>query len=64
MCCVTRSDRFRSEYITGCLGIADITGKMIEEYRLRCFGLVERRDNDEIVKKMGEIKVEGNRISG
>lgn len=39
------------------LGVTDIASKMGEN-RLRCFGRVIRKNNDWIVVKMGEIRVE------
>lgn len=50
------SDRIGNEYITSNLGASIIIGK-IREYRLRWFGHFNRRNIDNIVKKIGELKV-------
>lgn len=57
--CAIRSDSFRNEYIKKSLGVTNMTGK-ISENILRWFGYVERKNNDEILKKIGELRVERN----
>lgn len=45
-------DRIRNEYLRGSLGVTEIDRKIIKN-KLRWFRCAERKNNDEIVKKMG-----------
>ena len=51
MCGVTRADRIRNEHIRGSLGVADIKDKL-RENRLRWYGHVVRRTEDNIVRRV------------
>lgn len=57
-CCVTRLDRTRDEYMRGRLGVTNYARKM-RENRLRWIGLVERINNDDIIKTIGQVRVSG-----
>lgn len=52
---VTRLDRVKNEYIIGYLGVQSIARKT-KRNKLRQFGHVERRNYEDIVKKMGVIR--------
>lgn len=52
MCGVTRPNRIRNEYTKKFMSNTDVARKMKENI-LRWFGRVERKDNDEIVKRIG-----------
>lgn len=57
---VTRLDRVRNGYIIGRLGVTNIARKT-RGSKLRWFGHVERRNYEDIVKKIGVIiRIEGN----
>lgn len=58
MCGVTGMNRTRNEYIRRSFYVTNIAGQM-RENKLRWLGHVERRNN--IVKKIGEIRLEENR---
>lgn len=60
MCSVTRIFKIRNEYIIESLSVTNIAEKIIEN-RLKLFGLVERKNINNMVKKVGKLKVEGNR---
>lgn len=60
MCGVTRSGRIKNESIRHSLGVKDIGGK-IKENGLRWFRRVGRRNNDEIARKINEIRIAGKR---
>lgn len=57
---VTNFDRIRNECTRGTLGVTNKSRKM-RDNRLTWFEHVENR---EIVKKIGDIRVEGNRGTG
>lgn len=57
---VTKLDRIRNEFIRRGLGVTNMAEK-IREKKLRWFRHVDRRNNDDIVKKIGEIRLEENR---
>ncbi|XP_037869228.1 uncharacterized protein LOC119628996 [Bombyx mori] len=46
---VTKMNRVRNEYIRGSFKVTSITDKMTEN-RLRCYGHIMRRDEDDVVK--------------
>lgn len=63
MCVVTKINRIRNEYIIyiytyirGIIGVTNIVGKM-RENRMRWFGRVHKRNNENIFKKIGKIRV-------
>lgn len=56
----SRNDRIRNECIKGSLGVMVIVVEM-RENRWRWFRHIERRSNDDIVEKIGELRAEGNR---
>lgn len=56
---VTKSDRIRNVYMKENIGVMDV-----RENRLEQFGHVKRRNNNKIIKKVGEIKVERKRGRG
>ncbi|KAI5715759.1 hypothetical protein M8J77_021928 [Diaphorina citri] len=62
-CGVTRLDRIMNEVIRNKIKVTEIT-KKIQERRLQWFGHVERRDENYIGKKVGQIRVEGKRKRG
>ena len=51
MCGVTRRDRIRNEYVRASVGVDDIRDKLAEN-RLRWFGHVSRKREDDVVKKV------------
>ena len=51
MCGVTRRDRVRNEYVRGSVGVDSIVDK-IAQSRLRWFGHVSRKEEDDVVKKV------------
>lgn len=59
MSSVTRLNKIRNEYIKGNSSITNVTKKM-RENRIRQFGHVEDRNNDNTVK-INELRVEKNR---
>lgn len=56
---VTRLDKVRNEYIIGYLGVQNIARKT-KGNKLRQFEYVERRNYEDIVKKMSVIRIKGN----
>jgi hypothetical protein len=56
---VTRMDRVRNEYIRGSLKVALVTEKM-RSNRLAWYGLVMRRDENDITKRAMSINVDGH----
>lgn len=60
MCSVTRLDKIINDYIKESLGITKVARK-IRENRLGWFGLLRVDDNNEIVNKISETRVERNR---
>jgi hypothetical protein len=54
MCGMTRRRRIRNDNIRGRVGVTPIVETM-RETRLRCFGHVERRPVDSIVKKADQM---------
>lgn len=59
MCSTTRPDRIRNKSVKRSLGVMNMAGEN-EKNRSRWFVDVFRKiKNDEIVKKKGEIRVEG-----
>lgn len=63
MCVVTKVNKIRNGYIRRSLDAKNMTGKMWEN-RLIWFGYVEKRINDDIVKKIDEIRLKVNRGKG
>lgn len=63
MCGVTRYDKVRNEYLRDYLCVRNTDWK-IKDYKLRWFGPVERRNDEGIVKKLAELKVEGHLKKG
>lgn len=61
MCDVTRMVRIVNKYIRKSLGV---TSWEMREHRLRKFGHVKRKNNEDIAKKIDEIRVEGNQGRG
>lgn len=59
-CDVTSLDRIMNSYIRGSLEVTNMTGKMRED-RLRWIGHIDRKNNEDKVKKIDEISVDGNR---
>lgn len=59
MCSVIRMFKIRNEYIIESLSVTNIARKIIEN-RLKLFGPVERKNINNMVKKIGKLKVEGN----
>lgn len=49
-------DRVKNEYIRRSLEMDDMAGK-IRENRFRWFGYVKKKNNDKIVKKIGELRI-------
>lgn len=60
MCSMTRLDRFRYKYMRKNLGVTNIVRETRENI-LRWFSHVYRKSNEDIVKKIAEIRIEGNR---
>lgn len=60
MCDVTRLDILRNQYIRGNFGETSITGKM-RENKLKWFRHIKRKNYDDIVKKISEVKEQGKR---
>ena len=60
---VTLRDRVRSEELRRELGVTPLIMK-VREKRLRWFGHVERREEDNIIRKMSSMEVEGKRPRG
>lgn len=58
-CGVTRMDRIRYEYIKESFAATNIAGKM-RKNRLRGFEYIKRRNNEDKVKAIGEIRVKRN----
>ena len=54
MCGVTRRDRLRNEFVRGSVGVDSIVDKMAQS-RLRWFGHVSRKDEDDVVKKVWRL---------
>ena len=63
MCGHTLMDRIRNREFRNKLGVAPISGKMLEN-RLRWFGHVQRKTFDALVKRVESIIVEGKRSRG
>nr|XP_053619323.1 uncharacterized protein LOC128680302 [Plodia interpunctella] len=63
MCGVTRMDKIRNEYARGNLKVAPIIGKL-ESNRLRWYGHVMRREENNIVRKVMDVKLNGKRNRG
>ena len=59
MCGVSLLDRIRSEELRKLLGILDI-GEMLRRARLRRFGHIMRKEEDDWVKRCMKMEVEGN----
>lgn len=55
---MTRLDRIRNKRIRGRIGVTDIADKT-RKNKLRWFGYVGRKNNDEIVREIGEIRMRG-----
>ena len=51
MCGVTNRDRVRNEYIRGSVGVDSIEDKMAQS-RLRWYGHLSRKGEDDVVKKV------------
>lgn len=60
---VSLKDRIKNWYIKGSRGVVDIRDKL-REHRLRCFGRVTRRGEDDLVKVIMGLRVEGRRSRG
>lgn len=61
--CMSKQDKIRNDYIKGNLDVTNKGGKM-RENRLIQFCHVKIKNNEGIVKKIGEIRVKGNREIG
>ena len=53
MCGVTKRDRVKNEYIRGSVGVDSIQDKLAQS-RLRWFGHVSRKGEDDAIKKVWE----------
>jgi hypothetical protein len=53
---MTREDRIRTEYVKGKIGVVSIVDKK-RENRLRCFGHVMRRKENNVVRVIMKINV-------
>ena len=60
---VTRLDRIRNEYIRGTAHVGCF-GDKAREARLRWFGHVQRRDSEDIGRKMLRLELPGKRPRG
>ena len=60
MCGYTRLDRIRNECIRQKLGVVSIEEKLRED-RLRWFGHISRRSRDAPVRKVEDIRLEGEK---
>jgi len=63
MCGVKLKDRLPSKVLRERLGVDDIA-LVLQQNRLRCYGHVLRKDDDDWVKKCMEYEVEGLRPRG
>jgi len=63
MCGIKLNDRFPSKELRERLGIDD-TALVLQQNRLRCYGHVLRKEDDDWVKKCMEYEVEGPRPRG
>lgn len=63
MCGLTRLNRIRNAFIKRNLDVTNIVGR-IRKNVLRWFGLSERGNNKNIVKKIDEIGLKANRERG
>jgi len=63
MCSVKLKDRFQSRELRERLGIDDIV-LVLQQNRLRCYGHVLQKEDDDWVKKCTEYEVEGPRPRG
>jgi len=63
MCSVKLKDSFPSKELRERLGIGDIA-LVLQQNRLRCYGHVLRKEDDDWVKKCMEYEVEGPRPRG
>ena len=55
---VTRRDRIPNTRIRGTLKVAELS-KKVQEARLRCYGHVLRRDEEDVERRMMDMEVEG-----
>ena len=60
---VTRTDRIRNEYIRGSLKVVEVS-KKIQEARLRWYGHVMRRGEDNVAREALDMEVRGRRRRG
>jgi len=60
MCCIKLKDRFPSKELRERLGIDDIA-LVLQQNRLRWYGHVLRKRDDDLVKKCMEYEVQGLR---
>jgi len=63
MCGIKLRGRFPSKELRERLGVADIALVLLQN-RLRCYGHVLQKDDDDWVKKCMEYEVEGPRPRG
>jgi hypothetical protein len=59
----TRMDKIRNEWFRDRFGVENIRGK-IRESRLRWYGHIQRRDENEAIKRMLRYRVEGEKCRG
>jgi len=63
MCGINPKDRLPSKELRERLGVDDIA-LILQQNRLRCYGHVLRKDDDDWVKKCMKYEVEGSRPRG
>jgi len=63
MCGINPKDRLPSKELRERLGVDDIA-LILQQNRLRCYGHVLRKDDDDWVKKCMEYEVDGSRPRG
>jgi len=63
MCGINPKDRLRSKELRERLGVDDIA-LILQQNRLRCYGHVLRKDDDDWVKKCMKYEAEGSRPRG
>lgn len=62
-CGVTKKDRVENRYIRGSIKVTEAS-KKLKENKLRWYGHIKRRDENELVRKMLDMDVQGRRRRG